>query len=391
MLGTALLKKLISIRRQIHKNPELGNREFNTAKCIEKTLISVGLKPFRLTKTGVVAVLKPGGKGGKHGTKKCIALRSDIDALPVEEKSKRAYRSSIPGVMHACGHDANTAILLGCAMLLRRDIGAINPDGCVKFIFQPNEESSGGAQQMVSAGVLKNPRPNVIIGLHVNPLLPVGCIGIKYGEMMSAVDLLEIELSGGGGHAAYPHIGKDVVLAASELIISLQTIVSRGLDPVDPAVLSICTVHGGAKFNVLADRVVLTGTIRTLNKRVRKDVCSAILSMLKCVAGKYKLKYRLNIKLVGSVLSNDSRVVDMCIKSAKKIIPGNKIVRIQKPSMAGEDFAHYLKYTRGCFIYIGSANKDKKYPWHHPRFDIDERCLAVGAKLLRQIALDYLS
>lgn len=374
-------KEIIEIRRRIHKYPELGNQEYKTAELIENKLKSLGIKTRRLTKTGMAGILK----GNKRGNSKCLAFRADIDALPVIEKTNKPYKSRNEGVMHACGHDAHTAMLLGAAMQLAELKDKIN--GTVKFIFQPDEESVSGARNLIAGGVLKNPGVDAIVGMHVDTQIPKGVLGFKFGKMMAAVDRFEIDVYGGGGHAAFPNKGKDTVLCASEIIQSLQSIISREIDPVEPAVISVCTINGGTKFNVLADRVVMTGTVRTLDKAVHDRVLGLIHRHISSIAGKHGLKSRFSYVVVGKPLINDNSMVELAMNSASKI---TKVKLIDKPSMGGEDFSEYLEHVKGCFIYIGTKTKDCNYPWHHPEFDIDEDILPVGAGVFTQIALDYL-
>jgi amidohydrolase len=374
-------KELIKIRRQIHKYPELGNREYRTTGLIERRLKSLDIKTKKITRTGLVGILK--GNGQK--STKCIALRADIDALPVMEQTDKPYKSSRPGIMHACGHDAHTTMLLGAAMKLVRLKDKLN--GTVKFIFQPDEESVSGAEQMIDAGVLKNPQVSTIVGMHVDTQIPAGVLGVKYGKMMAAVDKFEIDIYGGGGHAAYPHKCKDTVVCASEIIQSLQSLVARELDPVEPVVVSICTINGGTRFNVITDRIVMTGTVRLLDKSLHKQIFRLMHKHISGIAGSHGLKFKFNYEIVGHPVVNDKSMVDFSINSGKKVT-GVKL--IDKPSMGGEDFSEYLRYVKGCFLNIGSRRKNNNYPWHHPKFDIDENILHVGAGVLTQIALDYL-
>ena len=379
-----LEKKLINIRRQIHKFPELGNCETKTTKLIENVLNSEGIKTKKITKTGTIGLIEPEDKKPKM----CIAFRADIDALPIEEKTKKPYSSRYKGIMHACGHDANTTMVLGSAILIKRNFSSSFDNIAIKFIFQPNEESAGGAQTMIEAGALKNPDVNYIFGIHVNPQLPTGTIGIKNGEMMASVDKFEVEIYGGGGHAAYPHKSKDTIITASEIIMSLQTLVARGIDPVEPVVISICTIQGGTKFNVLPEKVVFSGTVRTLNENLHRKMPKLIEKIVKEKTREKKLKYNFKYEVLGYPLYNDKKLVDICTKSAEKIVGKRKIIFIEKPSMGGEDFSEYLRFVPGCFLYIGSKTKNPNITWHHPEFDIDEKILLTGSKILSQIAID---
>ncbi len=385
MLESILLKKLIQIRREIHKYPELGGVEFKTAKIIEKVLKELSIPFKRVGATGVVAHLS--GTSPKNGNG-CVALRADMDALPLEEKTNKPYRSLHPGTMHACGHDAHVAMLLGAATLLKEKNDFT---GTVKFIFQPNEEGASGAKDLIKEGALKNPAPQAFFGLHVNPRLVSGTIGLKEGPLMASVDKFTLQIIGEGGHAAYPHEGKDAILVASEIVQSLQSIVSRKIDPVEPAVLTVGTIEGGRRFNILADQVTLTGTVRTLSEKVHKEIPKIMNSMISGLCKAHGVHFKLNYEVLGSVLSNSKSMVDLSRKAAHQLIGKEKVVELNSPSMGGEDFAEYLKFAPGCFIYIGVRKPaDKMIPWHHPQFDLDENALPLGAQLLAKIARSFL-
>ncbi len=379
-----LLKEIVAIRREIHQHPELGNNEFKTAKVIERVLNSLRIPHRRLTKTGILAEIKNGdGIGGP-----CLALRADMDALPLTETSKISYASKIPGVMHACGHDAHVAMLLGAAMLLKE---SSEFSGTVKLIFQPNEEGAGGAMELINKGVMKNPRVDATFGLHVNPRFPSGSVAIKSGPLMAAVDKFDMEIVGRGGHAAYPHEGRDAVAIASEIVMSLQTIVSRKVDPVDPAVLTVGTFNAGTRYNILAGKALLTGTVRTLSEKTHALIPKLIRETLDGITRAHGVKYVLNYEVLGSVLSNNKAIALLAKKSAEKILPAKMIHEPEAASMGGEDFSEYLKFSPGCFIYVGTGNAKLKTtaPWHHPGFNLDESALPVGSKLLAQIVHDF--
>jgi amidohydrolase len=369
---------LTAIRRDIHSHPELGNLEFRTSRLIRSKLAGLGIKAVAAAGTGVTALTGPADAP-------VVALRADIDALPINEMSDKPYRSRNPGVMHACGHDANTAMVIGAAMLLSKEKLRVR----VRYIFQPNEENAGGAEKIIGEGVMDSPRVSAVFGVHISPQIPAGKIGLKYGEMMAAVDRFTIELYGGGGHAAYPHLGKDSLLAAAGLILDLQTIVSRKIDPVEPAVISVCKITGGTRFNVLAERVTLEGTARTLSEMTRKNIKQFIINYVKNAANVSKLKFRINYENLGSPLVNDENMLALAAEAAEKVLGKSGIVHIKKPSMGGEDFAEYMKHAPGCFIYIGGRLKSGIKPWHHPEFDIDERALSTGARVLSRIVLDF--
>ncbi len=381
-------KKIIEVRRKIHRYPELGNEEFKTATVIEQTLKQAGIGTKRLNKTGVVGLLS--SPSSVLGSSRCIAFRADIDALPIEEKTNKPYASKMKGKMHACGHDGNTAAVLGAALILAR--GKNEFPGKVKFIFQPNEESAGGAEELIKAGVLDNPKVSAIVGIHVNSRLPSGKIGIRYGGMFAAVDRFSLRIIGEGGHGAAPHEGKDAVTIAGQVIQALQNIVSRQIDPLEPVVITIGTIKGGERFNILAQEVEMTGTVRTLNEKIHRQVPRLIEKTVKNICSAWGAGYELKYEVIGYPLTNSGKLVEFCEEVAEKTLGRESVQRIAKPSMGGEDFAEYVKYVPGSFLYLGTnKNKDTAYTWHHPKFDIDESALFIGAKLLAEIALNYLN
>jgi amidohydrolase len=380
-----LKEKLVALRRQIHRYPELGTREFKTAALVEKTLAAAGVSTRRIAGTGVVGIIA-GRKKGVAG--RVIALRADMDALPIQECTGKAYASRCAGIMHACGHDANTAMLLGAAMALagqREFFG-----GKVKLVFQPNEESSGGAKSMIKAGVLKKPDIDAIVGIHVSPWLATGTLGLKRGEMMAAVDRFTIEISGDGGHGAYPHLGKDAIVIAAQVVTALQAVVARENDPVDPAVITVGTINGGERFNILCGRVTMVGTVRTLNKNVRRAIRLKMERKVHGIARAFGAVGTIVWENLGVPLINDPQMLDLCRRSGESVLGKNRVRLLEKPSMGGEDFAEYLQRVPGCFMYVG-CGRGNVYPWHHEKFDIDENVLSVGANLLADIAKRYLN
>ena len=383
MNDAQLLKKLVALRRAIHRNPELGNREFKTAALVEKTLRGLRIPRRRISPTGVVATLSS-GRG------KCVALRADMDALPLDEQNRTPYRSQVPGVMHACGHDAHVAMLLGAAALLseKRDF-----KGTVRFLFQPNEEGAGGAKGLIKGGCMKNPTVDAVFGLHVNPRLPAGAVGLKPGPLMAAVDQFSIEIAGKGGHAAYPHEGVDAIPVAAELVQALQAVVSRKIDPLDAAVLTIGTIKGGTRFNILAESVELSGTVRTLSEKAHREIPRLIRRTAEGVCRAHGARARVRYQVLGSVLSNTPAMVEFSRRVASGLFGARRVLSLETATMGGEDFAEYLQSAPGCFIYIGTGPGEGRnlVPWHHPAFDIDESALPVGSKLLAGLARDFLS
>jgi amidohydrolase len=383
MISPRIAKTIIDIRRRIHRHPELGTHEHRTAALVERVLRSAGIPSRRLAGTGVHGVLR-GGRSGARGP--VIALRADMDALPLQERTGASFASRVPGVMHACGHDANTAVVLGAALVLARERERLA--GTVSFIFQPNEESSGGARSMIAAGVLRRPRPGAIVGVHVSPWLAPGMIGLKRGPMMAAVDRFVIEIIGEGTHGAYPHLGRDAVVAAAHAVTALQMLVSRENDPTEPAVLTIGMIAGGERFNIVAGSVRMEGTVRTLNPETRRRFESGMRRVLRGVCAAFGARFILRYEHLGSPLCNDARVVALCAR-AVSAAPGPSRVRyLDRPSMGGEDFAEYSERVPGCFLYLGTA-VSHPYPWHHARFAVNESALPAGAAALAGIARTY--
>jgi amidohydrolase len=376
-----LSKLLISIRRQIHQHPELGDNEYKTSALIEKTLQAHGIKTSRPGKTGVIALIE--GKAKSKGPKRCVALRGDIDALPITEQTGAPFSSQTKGVMHACGHDANCTMVLGAALLLSERKN--NFSGTVKCLFQPNEESSGGAKGLIRQGALARPAVDAIVGIHVSPWLKMGELGLKRGAMMAAVDHFTIEIIGEGGHGAYPHLATDAVVVAANVINALQTIVSRQADPVEPLVLTIGQINGGERYNIIAGKVTMVGTVRTLSEKLHRQMPAFMERKIKNICAAYGAKYTFKYQMLGNVLENSDAVLEVCRQAGNEVLGAGKVTLLEKPSMGGEDFAQYLRTVPGCFLYIGAGGK-KAYPWHHEKFNIDERVLPVGAKLMAATA-----
>ncbi|MCL2485372.1 MAG: M20 family metallopeptidase [Endomicrobia bacterium] len=377
-------KEIIQIRRYFHKYPELSGCELNTAKFIESKLKEYKIPYKRIGKTGVLGIIK----GVKPG--KTVALRADMDALSVQEDNSVEYKSKNAGIMHSCGHDAHMAVVLGAAKLLSRNKAALN--GNVKFIFQPSEETSAGAKSMVDGKVLENPKVDVILGVHVCPWIESGKIGLKYGAMMAAVDKLNIEFEGEIAHGAYPHLGKDALVAASAFINSVQTIISREVNPVDPAVITFGKIKGGDGYNIICENITLDGTVRSLNAKTRKLIKESILKKLKAVEIAYGVKSKVHYLAVGNALVNDKVITEKCRKAAKEFYGKENVVILEKPSMGGEDFPEYLEKVPGNFMYIGtSKNKATSYPWHHSNFNIDESALPKASQYLTFCVQKFLS
>lgn len=381
--ATELSQRIIDIRRELHRYPEISFKEYRTTEFITKLLVQAGIEivPWG-GDTGVVGLLK----GTKPGP--VVALRADIDALPVEEENECSYRSLHPGVMHACGHDSHTASLLGAALILAELRESLA--GTVKFIFQPAEEINAGAKAMIEQGVLSNPAVDVIFGLHNTPSIPAGQVGCKEGPLMAAVDTTFLTIKGIGGHGAIPHKTRDPIMAAAAVIQGLQTIVSRQVDPLSSAVISFGTIQGGHANNVIPEKVELTGTVRTFDPALRAEMpdkmCKVINGIAQAMDTEADFVYRKDLPAV----FNSPELTKWCREVLEQVFGDGVIV--PTPGMGGEDFAIFQEKVPGVFLWLGVGNTAKGivHQWHNPRFDIDEEALKYGAAALAQLAHTYL-
>jgi amidohydrolase len=375
---------LIEIRRTIHRHPELGFEEVETSQLVSKCLRRFGLDVEEgRGKTGVVGLLK--GKGPKR----TVAIRADMDALPLDEANQVPYASEIKGKMHACGHDAHVAILLGVAKFFSSIKEKVK--GNIKWVFQPAEEGLGGGKVMVEEGVLENPKVDAIFGAHVFPFLPIGKVGIYEREGLAAVDRFAIKIIGKGGHGAYPQLSKDPILAAGHLITQIHSIVSRNIHPLDSAVVTIGKVNGGTAFNIIPDEIELLGTVRSLNPQVRETLRSRMEQVIQGVVCSFRMDYRFDFEYGVPVLVNDSEMSKLVASACSKGI-GEENVEVLKPSMGGEDFAYYLERCPGSFFRLGIRNEKKGivHPYHSSLFDIDEEVLPFGVEMFVRIIDQYL-
>ncbi|MGD0612320.1 MAG: amidohydrolase [Anaerolineales bacterium] len=366
-----------SLRRDFHMHPELGFHEVRTAGIVAKQLTALGLEIHTgVAETGVVAILE----GKKAGP--VILVRADMDALPIIEETGAEYASQNRGVMHACGHDAHTAILLTVAKMLTAHRAELS--GTIKLVFQPAEEGLGGAERMIQAGVLDDPKPAVSLGLHVWNEQPLGWIGIANGPAMAGAEIFKVTLYGKGGHAAAPHLSVDPVLAAAETITALQSIVARNVSPFKPAVVSVCTVHGGEAFNVIPQSVELTGTLRTFEPEVRSVVVSRFQDIVRSTAEALGCRADIDLKQLTPATINKPEISARVQAAARRLFPEAPIETGNYITMGSEDFASFLEKVPGCFFFVGSANREKGLDagHHHPKFDIDEGVLPRAAALM---------
>ncbi|HWR39993.1 MAG TPA: M20 family metallopeptidase [Patescibacteria group bacterium] len=381
--ATRFSDRMTEIRRELHRYPEVAFKEYRTSKLIAKVLTETGIEVLPWGgETGVVGLLQ-----GMPGP--VVALRADIDALPLQEENEFAHRSQIDGMMHACGHDFHTAALLGAAMVLAEQKASLK--GTVKFIFQPAEEINTGAKAMLENGVLQNPAVNVIFGLHNSPNIPTGQVGIKEGPLMAAVDSTFLTVTGTGGHGAIPHMTKDPIVAVAAMIQGLQTIVSRQVDPQDAAVISFGTIHGGNAYNVIPEIVELNGTVRTFEPALRAKMPSMMRTMLDGIAQATGTKAELIYTNHLPAVLNPSALSRWCRGPLSRLFGEENLVT-PTPSMGGEDFSLFQEKVPGVFLWLGTGNTalDINRQWHNPRFDVDETALKYGAAALTQLTLDYM-
>jgi amidohydrolase len=375
-------------RRDIHKHPELPHRETRTASKVAAVLESMNIKTLRnVGGTGVVGILE----GKDNG--KVIALRADMDALPIQERTGLPFSSVNEGVMHACGHDMHTAILLGCAHVFSELKDSIN--GTVKFIFQPAEEDNptGGAPGMIKEGVLENPKVDAIVALHVWPRLETGYAAIKEGPMMGASDRIFITIKGKSSHGSAPEEGIDAIVISASVVSALQTIVSRNIGALESSVISIGTVNGGYRYNIIADRVDMEGTVRSLNPEIRNTMPERIENLVKGITetmgGDYEFKY---VKGYPPMV-NEKNLARIVLSAMKKVLNEGAVVP-EKANLGGEDFAFFSEKVPSAYIWLGCREKgvavNEVAPLHNPLFNPDEKALAVGMQILASTVFEYL-
>ncbi len=376
--------EVINIRHHIHQNPELSFQEYKTAEFVENYLKSIGLEPYRMANTGVIAMIQGDGTNNKT-----IGLRADLDALPILEQNKTDYISKNEGVMHACGHDVHTSSLLGAAKILVSLKQHLK--GNIKLIFQPGEEKlPGGASLLIKEGVLNNPKVDCIIGQHVMPLINTGNVGFKKGLYMASTDEIYIEIEGKGGHGAMPHLTIDPVVISAHVLIALQQITSRKASPIIPTVLSFGKINSnGGATNVIPNSVKIEGTLRTLNENWRKEAKILIKQIAENTAMAYGAKAHVNIVDGYPYLKNNAELTQSMIELANEYL-GKEHVEELDTWMAAEDFAYYSQEIPASFYRLGTRNEDKGivHSVHTNVFDIDEDAIENGCGLLAYLALN---
>ena len=381
--ATALYDEMVAQRRDFHHHPELGFEERRTSGIVAQTLDELGLEVQRgLAQTGVVAVLE----GDKPGP--TVLLRFDMDALPIHEETNLPYASQNPGVMHACGHDGHMAMGLALAKIMSKYQDQLA--GRIKFLFQPAEEGLGGAFAMIAAGALENPKPDVAFAMHLWNASPYGKVRVVDGPCMAASSVFTITVQGQGGHGAAPHQSVDPILAAAHIVAALQSIVSRNMDPQDSVVVSIGQISAGTTFNVIPDRAMLKGTVRSYNETLHRQIYRRILEMATNMATAFSCEAHMEtVAIVAPVVNSEAPTA--VVREAAATIMGAENI-LEERTMASEDMGYILEEVPGCYFFIGSANEEKGLinPHHHAKFDFDERAMIDGVAIMAEATAHYL-
>ena len=383
VLAHTIAPELIDIRHHLHANPELSYQEFKTAAFVQDQLSRMNIGFEVVANTGIVATIK-----GNNPDTRVIALRADMDALPIVEENDVPYKSVNKGVMHACGHDVHTTVLLGAARIIN-ELKA-EWDGTIKLLFQPGEERNpGGASYMIKEGVLENPKPDGIVALHVHPGLDVGKLSFRKGRVMASADEIYITIRSKGGHAAAPHLTADTVLIAAQLIVSLQQIISRNNSPISPSVLSICSIQGGNTTNVIPSEVKLMGTFRAMDESWRYKAHELIKKQAIGLVESMGAEIDLHIDIGYPTVDNDPDFTEAAWQLANDFM-GKQNVEETELRMGAEDFGYYTQVIPGCFFRLGVRNESKGiiHQVHTPKFDIDESAIEIGAGMMAYLGIN---
>ena len=374
--------ELSAVRRDIHRHPELGFDEHRTSALVQDHLKSFGLKPRVLAGTGVTALIEGASPG------RTLMIRSDLDALPIQEENRVPFRSVNDGVMHACGHDFHTSILLGTAKNLTLD----RPEcGRVKLNFQPAEEGLNGASRMIQDGIMKDPKVDGVFGYHIWQEIPVGKIGVVTGPCMAAVDRFTVTIRGKGGHAAYPQRSVDPVLAASHVITALQSIVSRNIDAIDTAVVTVGQIHAGTAFNIIPPEAKMEGTVRTFSREAGRVIPKRFKEIVTGVAKSLGATALIEYQREHSAVVNDATMAEFIREVARDVVGRRNVIEAD-PSMGGEDHSAYQEIAPGCYSFLGAGvRKGEAFPHHHPRFNPDEGVLEIGTAVMTEAARRWLA
>ncbi len=383
-----ILPGVIADRRFLHEHPELGMQEVETAKFVAARLHQLGLDDIRtgIANTGVTALIR--GTGSGPNADRVLMLRADMDALPIEEENAVDYRSQTPGVMHACGHDGHTAMLLATARLLleRRDQFA----GTVKVVFQPAEEGPGGAEPMIAEGVLEDPHVDAAFGLHLSQELPLGTVASMAGPSMAAADAFIVTIQGRGGHGARPQGTVDPILVGAQIITALQALVSREIDPTKAAVVTVGALNAGKAGNVIPDTAEMRGTVRSFEPDIREHLQRRIPEVIRGVAEALRATVEITYRLGPPAVNSDAAMTRLVRAAATAVVGAENAIEMT-PIMGGEDMSYFLDAVPGCYFHVGSRNEERGLVWghHHPKFDIDEDALGVGISVTVEAALRY--
>jgi amidohydrolase len=381
-IANTLAPRLIEIRRHLHSHPELSGQEYQTAAYVAGVLSSCGLHVQEaIGKTGVIGELV-----GQGTDKRTLAIRTDMDALPIEERTQLEFSSRNPGIMHACGHDLHTTLGLGTAMVLSQLEEAL--PGTIRFLFQPAEEIAQGAGWMVEDGAMVG--VEAILGVHVFPSIPARFVGIRYGALTAAADDLEILIQGESGHGARPHEAIDAIWIAAQIITTLQQAIARTQNPLHPIVLTIGQIEGGRAPNVIADRVKMVGTVRSLHPETHANLPQWIENIVARVCDSYGAKYQVNYRRGVPSVQNDPKLTQLLEAASREAWGSDRVQIISEPSLGAEDFSVYLQHAPGCMFRLGVGHSDKaNYPLHHPLFEVDEAAIVTGVVTLAYAAYKY--
>ncbi|MCK8825830.1 M20 metallopeptidase family protein [Fuchsiella alkaliacetigena] len=388
-LAQEIEEEIINWRRELHQIPETELELPKTASYLMKELDKIGLEVTNgLAKSGLMAIIEG---TNKQAESKTFAIRADMDALPITEETELSFASQHQGNMHACGHDAHMAMALGAAKLLYQHRDQLVGD--IKILFQPGEEGPGGAKPMIEAGVLDN--VDAIIGLHIGSIfeeLDNGEIGISYGATMASMDKFSIEVQGQGGHGALPNTTVDPVVISSSIVQELQTLISREISPTNPGVITVGEIHGGTAYNVIPEKVELTGTTRFIHEEDRQQISKRMEELTENVATGRRGKIKFDYQHGHPPLRNNRELTEYVATIAKEVVGAEKVVKIEEPTMGGEDMAYFLEEVPGTFFFLGSAKEieGKKHPHHHPKFDLDESTFWKGTALLAAVSFNWL-
>jgi len=381
-----IMPGVIADRRQFHENPELGFQEFETAKAVAERLRALGVEDIRtgIAVTGVTGLIH----GGK-GPGKAVLLRADMDALPIHEENDVEYCSKTAGKMHACGHDAHTAMLLGIARVLSERKAEFA--GTVKLLFQPAEEGGGGARVMIGEGVLSDPEVDAVFGMHMDQDNPVGTIALTPGPAMAASDRFYVTIRGKGGHGAHPDLTRDPIAIGAQIVTALQTVVAREIDPIEPAVCTVGAFIAGDAANVIPDTATLRGTLRSFSPDVRAHLAEAVERLVRGIATSMRANVDWEYVRGYPPTVNDPEMTAMVREIAEEVVGADRVIDNPR-SMGAEDFSYFLEKKPGCFYFVGSANEERGLTWghHHPRFDIDEESMTYGLEVMIRTVMRYL-